>query len=154
MIICVVQGKGGKDRNVMLSPSLLDLLRTWWRATRPRGWPFAGRDPAQPMTTPQLNPACHAPALMAEINERVSLRTLRHYVSFLTMSGTLGFALGIPANFPVTEALPFFRRPSPSLERFKRWSVSAPAILVCLQPRLLSCRALRRFYQAGRHTAK
>lgn len=44
MIIRVEQGKGGKDRNVMLSPSLLDLLRTWWKAARPQGWLFPGRD--------------------------------------------------------------------------------------------------------------
>src|SRR5205814_1059655 len=42
MIIRVEQGKGGKDRNVMLSPSLLDLLRTWWKAARPRGWAVPG----------------------------------------------------------------------------------------------------------------
>ncbi|WP_418219762.1 tyrosine-type recombinase/integrase [Bradyrhizobium icense] len=82
MIIRVEQGKGGKDRNVMLSPSLLDLLRTWWKAARPQGWLFPGRDPAQPMTTRQLNRACHAAAQMAEINKRVSLHTLRH--SFAT----------------------------------------------------------------------
>ena len=40
------------------------------------------------------------------------------------------------------------------MERFKRWSIYTPAILVCLQPRLLTVVALRRFYQAGRHTAK
>jgi integrase len=55
MIIRVEQGKGGKDRNVMLSPRLLDLLRNWWMAARPQGWLFPGRDPAQPMTTRQLN---------------------------------------------------------------------------------------------------
>jgi site-specific recombinase XerD len=82
MIIRVEQGKGGKDRNVMLSPSLLDLLRAWWKAARPQGWLFPGRDPAQPMTTRQLNRACHAAAQMAEINKRVSLHTLRH--SFAT----------------------------------------------------------------------
>ena len=82
MIIRVEQGKGGKDRNVMLSPSLLDLLRTWWKAARPRGFLFPGRDPAQPMTTRQLNRACHAAARMADINKRVSLHTLRH--SFAT----------------------------------------------------------------------
>ena len=82
MIIRVERGKGGKDRNVMLSPVLLDLLRTWWRAARPRGWLFPGRDPAQPMTTRQLNRACHAAAQMAEINKPVSLHTLRH--SFAT----------------------------------------------------------------------
>jgi len=82
MIIRVEQGKGGKDRYVMLSPSLLDLLRAWWRAARPRGWLFPGRAPAQPMTTRQLNRACHAAAQMAEINKRVSPHTLRH--SFAT----------------------------------------------------------------------
>jgi integrase/recombinase XerD len=82
MIIRVEQGKGGKDRNVMLSPHLLNLLRAWWKAARPQGWLFPGRDPAQPMTTRQLNRACHAAAHLAEIKKRVSLHTLRH--SFAT----------------------------------------------------------------------
>jgi len=82
MIIRVERGKGGKDRNVMLSPSLLELLRAWWKVARPQGWLFPGRDPAQSMTTRQLNRACHAAAQMAEINKRVSLHTLRH--SFAT----------------------------------------------------------------------
>ena len=82
MLIRVEQGKGRKDRNVMLSPHLLDLLRAWWRAARPQGWLFPGRDPVQPMTTRQLNRACHAAAHLAEINKRVSLHTLRH--SFAT----------------------------------------------------------------------
>jgi len=82
MIIRVEQGKGGKDRNVMLSPHLLNLLRAWWKAARPQGWLFPGRDPAQPITTRQLNRACHAAAHMAEIKKRVSLHTLRH--SFAT----------------------------------------------------------------------
>jgi len=82
MIIRVEQGKGGKDRNVMLSPHLLNLLRAWWKVARPQGWLFPGRDPAQPMTTRQLNRACQAAAQMGEINKRVSLHTLRH--SFAT----------------------------------------------------------------------
>src|SRR5207245_2989545 len=82
MIIRVEQGKGRKDRYVMLSASLLALLRAWWRAARPQGWLFPGRDRVQPMTTRQLNRACHAAAQMAEIDKRVSLHTLRH--SFAT----------------------------------------------------------------------
>ena len=82
MVIRVEQGKGRKDRNVMLSASLLELLRAWWRAARPQGWLFPGRDRVQPITTRQLNRACHAAAQMAEIDKRVSLHTLRH--SFAT----------------------------------------------------------------------
>jgi integrase len=55
-----------------------------------------------PMTTRQFTRAVHAAAAMAKIKKRVTPHTLRHYVSFLTMSGTLGLALGFPANSPVT----------------------------------------------------
>jgi site-specific recombinase XerD len=82
MVIRVEQGKGRKDRYVMLSPHLLELLRTWWKAARPQGWLFPGRDRVQPMTTRQLNRACHAAADRAGIDKRVSLHTLRH--SFAT----------------------------------------------------------------------
>ena len=70
MVIRVEQGKGRKDRYVMLSEHLLELLRAWWKAARPQGWLFPGRDPVQPLTTRQLNRACHAAAQMAEIDKR------------------------------------------------------------------------------------
>ena len=70
MVIRVEQGKGRKDRYVMLSPHLLELLRAWWKAARPQGWLFPGRDRVQPMTTRQLNRACHAAADRAEIDRR------------------------------------------------------------------------------------
>ena len=82
MLIRVEQGKGRKDRYVMLAPDLLELLRAWWRTARPRGWLFPGRDPGQPITTRQLNRACHAAAASAALDKRVSLHTLRH--SFAT----------------------------------------------------------------------
>jgi integrase/recombinase XerD len=82
MVIRVEQGKGRKDRYVMLSQHLLDLLRAWWKAARPQGWLFPGRDPGQPLTTRQLNRAVHAAAQAAEIKKPVSLHTLRH--SFAT----------------------------------------------------------------------
>ena len=82
MVIRVEQGKGRKDRYVMLSPQLLELLRNWWRVEQPRGWLFPGRVLGAPLTTRQLNRACHAAADMAELEKPVSLHTLRH--SFAT----------------------------------------------------------------------
>jgi site-specific recombinase XerD len=82
MMLRVEQGKGHKDRYVMLSPQLLELLRDWWRIARPRAWLFPGQNPINPMTARQLNRACHAAARMAEITKRVTPHTLRH--SFAT----------------------------------------------------------------------
>jgi integrase/recombinase XerD len=82
MTLRVEQGKGHKDRYVMLSPRLLKLLRDWWRAARPRAWLFPGQNPVNPMTARQLNRACHAAARTAGIAKRVSMHTLRH--SFAT----------------------------------------------------------------------
>ena len=82
MVIRVEQGKGRKDRYVMLSQLLLDLLRAWWRSERPQGWLFPGQNPVNPLTTRQLRRACHAAAEAAGIDKRVSLHTLRH--SFAT----------------------------------------------------------------------
>ncbi|SHK68441.1 Site-specific recombinase XerD [Bradyrhizobium lablabi] len=82
MVIRVEQGKGRKDRYVMLSPHLLALLRAWWKLARPQGWLFPGQNRLNPLTMRQLNRACHAAADRAEIDKRVSLHTLRH--SFAT----------------------------------------------------------------------
>ncbi len=82
MMLRVEQGKGRKDRHAMLSPKLLELLRDWYRVARPQGWLFPGKDPVNPMTTRQLNRACHTAAEMADIKKRVTPHTLRH--SFAT----------------------------------------------------------------------
>jgi integrase/recombinase XerD len=88
MLIRVERGKGGKDRNAMLSPQLLALLRLWWREGKqlgvmlPHGWLFPGRSCTQPVSTRQLNRAVHGAAEAADIRKRVSPHTLRH--SFAT----------------------------------------------------------------------
>jgi integrase/recombinase XerD len=82
MLIRVEQGKGRKDRYVMLSPHLLALLRAWWRVARPQGWLFPGQNRVNPLTTRQLNRACHTAAERARLDKPVSLHTLRH--SFAT----------------------------------------------------------------------
>src|SRR6516225_8207698 len=82
MTLRVEQGKGQRDRYVMLSPQLLELLREWWRAARPQVWLFPGQNPINPMTTRQLNRAVTAAKTLAGISKRVSPHTLRH--SFAT----------------------------------------------------------------------
>jgi len=82
MIIRVEQGKGRKDRHVMLSPHLLGLLRDYWREARPQGWLFPGQNPINPVTTRQLNRACQTARAAAGLAKRVTPHTLRH--SFAT----------------------------------------------------------------------
>ena len=83
-VIRVEQGKGRKDRYAMLSPELLELLRSWWRAGReagvmlPGGWLFPGQNPVNHLTTRQLNRLFHAAKAAAEIDKPVSLHSLRH----------------------------------------------------------------------------
>ena len=54
MMLRVEQGKGQRDRYVMLSPQLLELLRDWWRAAPPPVWLFPGQNPINPITPRQL----------------------------------------------------------------------------------------------------
>jgi site-specific recombinase XerD len=82
MLIRVEQGKGRKDRHAMLSPQLLEILRAWWLQCRSKGWLFPGRDPLLPITTRQLNRACHMAADVAGLGSWISPHTLRH--SFAT----------------------------------------------------------------------
>ncbi len=88
MLLRVEQGKGRKDRNAMLSPQLLNLLRLWWSEGRrrnvilPHGWLFPGQNRTDPISTRQLHRAVHEAAERAGIRKRVSPHTLRH--SFAT----------------------------------------------------------------------
>ena len=88
MQIHVEQGKGSKDRNAKLSPTLLRLLRQWWRVAQAErkmlkgGWLFPGLNPVNPMSTRQLNRVFHAAATVAGIDKPVNLHSLRH--SFAT----------------------------------------------------------------------
>jgi len=97
-IIRIEQSKSRKDRNVMLSPELLDLLRQWWKARpsrhdagtpRQERWLFPGNRRGKPMTTRQLNRLFHQAAEAAGIKKRVTLHALRHsFATHLLERGT------------------------------------------------------------------
>jgi integrase/recombinase XerD len=84
MVIHVEQGKGSKDRNAMLSPALLTVLRQWWRAAQAQrkmlkgGWLFPGQNPVNPLSTRQLRRAMEGAVSLAGLKKSVSLHSLRH----------------------------------------------------------------------------
>lgn len=78
MVIRVEQGKGRKDRYVMLSPRLLDLLRGYWRAARPKEWLFPGDLPGQPITASAVEDVCRTVRRQAGIAKPVTPHSLRH----------------------------------------------------------------------------
>ena len=97
-IIRIEQSKGRKDRNVMLSPETLGLLRQWWTARPSRSeagtpvaerWLFPGTKLGKPMSTRQLNRLFHEAADAAGIKKGVTLHALRHsFATHLLERGT------------------------------------------------------------------
>ena len=77
MVIHVRQGKGMKDRDVMLSKRLLEDLRKYWRQYRPKEWLFPGRHHG-PISHKKVQKACRETALKAGIRKRVTPHSLRH----------------------------------------------------------------------------
>ncbi len=78
MVIRVDAGKGAKDRYVMLSPRLLDLLRDYWKTTRPREWLFPGRDDHHPINTATVELACREARERSGISKPITPHSLRH----------------------------------------------------------------------------
>lgn len=90
MVITVRQGKGHKDREVPLSPRLLELLRTYFRKHRPHVWLFPG--PSQradlPISTSTVQHACATALKRAGINKHATPHSLRHaYTTHLLEKG-------------------------------------------------------------------
>jgi integrase/recombinase XerD len=81
MVIHIRGGKGRKDRDVMLSPKLLEALRAYWRGLQPKEWLFPGgrwHTRSHPIDTKTIWNACRAAAQRAGIQKRVHPHTLRH----------------------------------------------------------------------------
>ena len=84
MLLRVEQSKMMKDRYALLSPSMLTLMRQWWREGHrlgkmlPRGWLFPGKDPINSLSPRQLNRIVHIAAERAGLDKRVTTHSLRH----------------------------------------------------------------------------
>jgi site-specific recombinase XerD len=93
MIIRVVEGKGGKDRDLPLSPALLETLREYWRWRKPKLYLFPTRTCRhkldQPISDKTVWIACSDAARRAGIRKRVTPHTLRHsWATHLLEAGT------------------------------------------------------------------
>src|SRR6266542_2102275 len=78
MVIRVDQGKGQKDRYVMLSPKLLETLRNYFRAVRPKGWLFEGDVAGQPITSGAVERICQKTGRISGIRKLISPHSMRH----------------------------------------------------------------------------
>jgi integrase/recombinase XerD len=89
MVIRVEAGKGRKDRYVMLSPRLLDILRDYWKTARPKEWLFPGDRPGEPITTSAVEVACREARARSGITRPITPHSLRHaFAVHLLESGT------------------------------------------------------------------
>jgi integrase/recombinase XerD len=89
MVIRVEQGKGHKDRYVMLSPKLLAMLREYWSRTHPGEWLFPGDRPGQPICAATINLTCRQVRERCGIGKPVTPHSLRHaFAVHLLEAGT------------------------------------------------------------------
>lgn len=89
MVIRVDQGKGQKDRYVMLSPKLLETLRSYWRAVRPKDWLFEGAIPGQPINRSSVELACQKARRLSRMRKPITPHALRHaFAVHLLEAGT------------------------------------------------------------------
>jgi integrase/recombinase XerD len=77
-VIWIRGGKGRKDRQTLLPPKLLELLRCYWRWKRSTDWLFPGEKPGQPLTCNAIVLACKNAAQVAGITKAVHPHSLRH----------------------------------------------------------------------------
>jgi integrase/recombinase XerD len=89
MVIRVEQGKGRKDRYVMLPPKLLDMLRDYWQRTRPGVWLFPGDPPGKPISPLTIDHICRQVRQRCGIGKPVTPHSLRHaFAVHLLEAGT------------------------------------------------------------------
>jgi site-specific recombinase XerD len=89
MVVRVEQGKGQKDRYVMLSPKLLEILRDYWKMRRPKEWLFPGDRAGQPITRDAVGEACAKAHNLSRLSKPVTPHSMRHaFAVHLLEAGT------------------------------------------------------------------
>ena len=89
MVLHVRQGKGRKDRDVMLSPRLLAVLREYWKACRPGPFLFPGQEPDRPVALRTVQMVCQRALEASGLSKHVHMHTLRHsFATHLLEAGT------------------------------------------------------------------
>jgi integrase/recombinase XerD len=78
MMIRIHQGKGRRDRDLPLSPKLLETLRLYWRWKKPNTYLFPGKRADAPISANIVWLACRQAAQLAGISKRLSPHSLRH----------------------------------------------------------------------------
>jgi integrase len=84
MVIHLRQGKGHKDRDVMLSPRLLSVLREYWKACRPGPFLFPGRKPDRPVAVRTVQKVCQRALEASGLSKHVHMHTLRNASPYYT----------------------------------------------------------------------
>ncbi len=84
----------------MLSPTLLQCLREWWRATRPTAWLFPGQRPGHPMDKGAVQWACRLARFRSGIVKPLTPHSLRHYSASRTITQQFHFAPDFPPVIP------------------------------------------------------
>jgi integrase/recombinase XerD len=92
MVLKVQQGKGQHDRSAMLSPTLLPLLRQYWRQDKPQPWLFPGNPRTRPMTTKAVYLICRHAGQAAHLSKAIHPHGLRHTCATLLLQA------GVPVH--------------------------------------------------------
>lgn len=93
MVINIRQGKGRKDRTVMLAQSLLEVLREYWKAYRPGPWLYPGSRSGRHLSARAVQKICTRAVRRSGLDKRVTVHTLRH--SFATHLNEAGADLRV-----------------------------------------------------------
>jgi integrase/recombinase XerD len=94
MVIHLRQGKGHKDRDVMLSPRLLTVLREYWKACRPRPFLFPGQKPDRPVALRTVQMVCQRALEASGLSKHVHMHTLRNASAYCTTFRRMAYFQG------------------------------------------------------------